>query len=148
MKVIFKNMINGYTGNADDYVMYFNRRINKVIMREKPVYHNHPAHPGFKAVMANFKALNPSPAYREDCIRYIQAYNELVGNSKPHIVTWSNLFQKIMWMMKRIMPEVNLATLTKEQIYTLDLPCVTIKKAVETGILLKVKGYTGLNHQI
>ncbi len=148
MKVLFKNMINGYTGNADDYVMYFNRRLNKVIMRDKPVYKHHPAHPGFKAVMANFKALNPSQGYRDDCAQYVKEYNELVANSKPHIVTWTNLYQKIMWMMKRIMPELDLATLSREQIYTQELPCISVKRAVEAGLLPRVKGYEQLDNEI
>jgi len=141
MKVLFKNFINGYTGNADDYVMYYNRRINRVIMREKPVYRHHPGQPPFTAVMANLKALNPSQSYRDDAVKYVELYNELPANNGKNLVTWSNLFQKIMWMMKRIMPELDLATLTRAQIFADDLPCISVKRAVEAGIIPKVKNY-------
>ena len=148
MKVLFKNMINGYTGTADDYVMYYNRRLNKVIMRDRPKYKRHPGQSPFKAVMANLKLLNPSPGFRADAGRYVELYNELVANSKPHLVTWSNLYQKIMWMLKRTMPEVDLATLTRAEIYDQNLPCRSVKSAVEAGLLQKMKGYEELDNEI
>jgi len=148
MKVLFKNLIQGYTGKADDCVIYYNRKLNCVIVREKPIYRNHPAHAPFKAVMKNLKKINPCLAYRKDAIGYIELYNKLPANKYRQLVSWSNLFQKIMWMMQRILPEVDLATLTREQIYTEELPCISIKQAVDAGLIPKVKGYEGLESQL
>jgi len=36
MKVLFKHMINGYTGKADDSIIYYNRYLNRVIIRRRP----------------------------------------------------------------------------------------------------------------
>jgi len=49
-----------------------------------------------------------------------------------------------MWMLARINPEVDLATLTRDDIFTLDLPCISVKRAVEAGLLPRVKGYETL----
>jgi hypothetical protein len=148
MKVIFKNLIQGYTGKADDYVIYYNRRLNCVIMRERPVYRNHPAHSPFRVVMKNLKKLNPSQAYRIDAAAYVEHYNKLPQNRNCNLVSWANLYQKIMWMLKRVYPEVDLATLTRQQITDESLPCHSIKAAVDAGLLPKVKGYEALESEM
>lgn len=145
MKVLFKNLIQGYTGKADDYVIYYNRTLNKVIMRERPVYRNHPAHAPFKNVMKNLKVLNPSPAYRENCKAYLVEYNRIPANINRNIVTWSNLYQKIMWMLHRIRPEIELAELTRAQIESENLPCRSVKQAVQAGLIPKVRNYESLD---
>lgn len=148
MKVMFKNLIQGYTGKADDYVIYYNRRLNCVIMRERPVYRNHPAQSPFRAVMKNLKALNPSQAYRRDAAAYVEQYNKLPASRNCILVSWANLYQRIMWMMKRVMPEVDLAALNKEQILLQELPCKSIKAAVDAGLIPRVRGYGAWDSEI
>jgi len=148
MKVIFKNLIQGYTGKADDYVIYYNRRLNCVIMRGRPVYRNHPAHSPFRAVMKNLKKLNPSQAFRVDAAIYVELYNKLPQNRNRNLVSWANLYQKIMWMLKRVLPEVDLATLARQQITDESLPCRSVKAAVDAGLLPRVKGYEALESEI
>ncbi len=148
MKVLFKNLLKGYTGCVDDIVMYYNRKLDRVIIRQRPVYRNHPAHAPFKAVMKNLKALNPSSEYREDLKAYLVLYNKLPQNTYHQIQSWNNLWQKLMWMLARINPEVDLATLTRTDIYNLDLPCISMKRAVEAGLLPRVKGYEMLTSSI
>jgi hypothetical protein len=148
MKVLFKNLINGYTGCVDDLVMYYNRKLNRVLIRQRPVYRNHPAHAPFKAVMANLKALNPSAAYRADLKAYLILYNQLPQNTFRNAVSWNNLWQKMMWMLARINHAVNLQTISKPEIYTLDLPCISVRRAVEAGLLPRVKNYETLTNII
>jgi hypothetical protein len=50
--------------------------------------------------------------------------------------------------LAKAMPEIDLSTITREEINSLDLPCINIKRAVEAGLLEAVKDYTRLDHQI
>lgn len=143
MKVLFKNLINGYTGVQDDYVMYYSRRFNKVIMRQRPRFKNHPRHNVFRQIMQNLKALNPSEDYKQDLKTYCTHYN-LHRHSYDNSVTQTNVWQKLLWMMARLKPEVDLKTITREQIYADNLPCISVKTAVEAGLLPVVTGYQNL----
>jgi hypothetical protein len=46
------------------------------------------------------------------------------------------------------MPEVDLRTISRETIYQNDLPCKSVKQAVEAGLLPVVKGYERMNAEI
>ena len=55
----------------------------------------------------------------------------------------------MMWNMQKTMPDqVDLKTITKEQIYDNNLPCKTLKQAIEAGLLPEVEGYQRWNKQI
>jgi len=43
--------------------------------------------------------------------------------------------------MAKMNPEIDLKTITRQQIYQENLPCISVKNAVEAGILPPVKGY-------
>jgi hypothetical protein len=43
--------------------------------------------------------------------------------------------------MAKLYPEIDLKTITREQIYQENLPCISVKKAVEAGVLPQVNGY-------
>jgi len=56
--------------------------------------------------------------------------------------TWTNVYNKLMFAMQKAMPEtVDLKTITREQIYEQNLPCKTLKAAIEFGLLPAVKDY-------
>ena len=145
MKVLFKNLLNGYVGKTDDSVIYYNRALNRCIIRRKPHYVNHPAHPRFSDVAKNLKLLNPSIGYREDLKQYLIQYRKQHRDSK--MLTWNNLWYKLMWAMSRRL-QIDLATLSYDEIYDLMLPCRTVKAAVEADLIPEVKGYEDLDQEI
>jgi hypothetical protein len=53
-----------------------------------------------------------------------------------------------MYALAKAMPEIDLGTLTREEIYQQDLPCISIKRAVEAGLLEKVDNYQRLDKPI
>jgi hypothetical protein len=90
------------------------------------------------AITANLFNINPSEGYKQDLREYIRLYNATpMGEEKP-LRTWNNLYLKLMYAMAKADPTVDLRTLTREEIYTRDLPCITVKLAVEAGLLVKV----------
>jgi hypothetical protein len=55
----------------------------------------------------------------------------------------------MLWAMQAKYPDlVNLSTITKDEIIAQDLPCRSVKRAVEAGLLPKIPGYEYLVREI
>jgi hypothetical protein len=147
MKVLFKNLIGGYTGKADDLVLYYDRRLNKVIIRQKGDVKITERHRNFGNISRNLRALQPSANYKEDFKTYTDLFMRLRANYDKPVSNWYNLFLKMMYKMAETM-SIDLGTLTREQIETDSLPCITVKAAVEAGLLPAVRDYQRLSNQI
>ncbi|MDD4309732.1 MAG: hypothetical protein PHO32_05085 [Candidatus Cloacimonetes bacterium] len=138
MEVVFKNLLHAYSGKCDGLVYYYNRRLNKVIARRLPVTKPHKGNATLSAISANLKALNPSPDYITD----LKLYTELFRMKESSICfySWSNVFRKLMFGMAKKY-QIDLATLTRAEIVADNLPCISVKAAVEDGLLGEVHGY-------
>ena len=62
--------------------------------------------------------------------------------------SWPSVWMKVMRAQKKLLPELNLNTLTREQAIEANLGCISIAKAVEDGFLEKVPGHHKLTHLI
>ncbi|PKN72129.1 MAG: hypothetical protein CVU50_08275 [Candidatus Cloacimonetes bacterium HGW-Cloacimonetes-3] len=140
MEVVFKNMLHAYSGKCDGLVYYYNRRLNKVIARRLPVTKPHAGNARLSAISANLKALNPSEAYRTDMKLYTELLRMQEGAKGNSFYSWSNVFRKLMFGMAKKY-SLDLATLTRAQIYDDKLPCRSVQAAVEDGLLVGVKGW-------
>ncbi len=148
MKVLFKNLLAGYTGKADDCVIYYNSKANCCIIRRRPRFKNNPSNDNFRQIMANLRKIKPSHGYISDLHLYLNLYNKLPGNRNRKLITWNNLWYKMLWAMQRTAAGIELKTLTRDQIIATGLPCRTVKTAVDAGLIPKVKGYQYLVNQI
>lgn len=147
MKVMFKHLINGYTGKADDLIIYYNRYLNKVIIRRKPKIKLTQKHIDFKEKSENMSKLSLSEAYIGDFKTYANLYLRLKQNTDKPVSAWYNLFIKMMYAMEKTQPQsINLKTITKEQIYNDNLPCQSVFHCIEAGLLPKVRNYERLNN--
>lgn len=129
----------GYTGKADDSVIYYSPAYGRYIVRKMAKYSEESNHRSFAQVNRAIFALNPSPEYRSNMQSYLLGYNKLAANKDKPVVVWTNLFSKLMWNMQRIY-KVDLAGITRESAYAQSLPCLSIAQAVEAGLLPYVKG--------
>ena len=147
MKVLFKQMIQGYIGNADDLIFYWDPRLQRILARRKPKMRITQNNLKFAAISKNLMALNPSERYKDDLRTYAErTYNvPEFGGVRPQ---WNNLYLRIMYRMKDVLPGMDLATLTREIIVAGDLPCVTVKRAVEEGFLPQVRGWDALTAEM
>ena len=148
MKVKFKNMMNGYTGVVDDIVIYYMKRLNRCVIRSRPVKHANQSQTRLAAIMHNLKLLHPSEGYKSDLKAYLEIYQQTRFADDDPVCTWNNLFLRLMYDMQRHNPEIDLQTLSRAEIYALDLPCISVKSAVEAGLLRSVNGYEGWTQQI
>lgn len=140
MEVTFKNLLQAYSGKCDGLVYYFNRRLNKVIARKLPKSKPHAGNLRMSAISHNLKNLDPSAAFRSDLKIYTELLRMKEGAAGNGNYSWSNVFRKLMFAMAKKY-SLDLATLTREDIYSQNLPCITLVAAIEDGLLPDVHGY-------
>jgi hypothetical protein len=148
MKVKFKHMMNGYTGIADDSVIYYMQRINRCVVRKRPRKHDNPSQSGWRNTMRNIFKIHPSAGYKADLMAYLEGYQKLKHPVGDACTTWSNLYMKLLFAMQKQTPGIELATITRQQIYDQNLPCISVKAAVEAGLLPVVKDYESFDKLI
>jgi hypothetical protein len=148
MKVLFRNLIGGYTGKADNMILYYDRRLNKVIIRQAPEVKLTDKHEAFGNVSKNLRKINPSNGYKDDFKTYTDLYSRLRANYNHPVSNWYNLYLKMMYGMTKANPLIDLKTISREQIETENLPCRTVKQAIEAGLLPPVRNYHNLISEI
>lgn len=159
MKATFKNMLLGYLGAHDGLVYYVNPRLGRVIVRPHVIPRVTENNRRFARVHRNLKALNPSPGLRADLRVYTDIHNRKVDNQFRHLPNWYNAYVRMMHALARawLIPDpdvpggdpvpIDLATLTRAQITDHDLPCRSVKRAIEAGLLEPVRGYEILTQE-
>lgn len=149
MKVKFKNMLHGYTGKADDMIYYMDGRTGNIYARRTFKFKKHPGQAPFRLAQKQIYKLKPAKEYKYNLHDYCLSYNELPEYRDKPLFTWCQVYNKIMWGMQKAMPgEVDLKTITRAQINSQDLPCRTLKAAIEAGLLPRVEGYQRWDKQI
>ncbi|MBW6514618.1 MAG: hypothetical protein K0B87_07670 [Candidatus Syntrophosphaera sp.] len=141
MKAMLKNIMLAYSGKCDGLVFYYNPRLDRVLVRSLPVWKVTASNLRLARIARNLKALNLSEGFRLDLITYTELYRHASGDT--NCTSWYNLFNKLMWAMQRKLG-VDLELLTREQITLQDLPCQSVKRAVDGGLLPPVPGYERL----
>lgn len=148
MKVSTQNKVQKPKAKKD-CIVYCSYRDGEVIVARRYVYPKLSAQNSiFAARNKNLFQLKPSDGYKADCRAYLRGYiNTAPGLDKP-ILSWNNLYVKLMSSMAQKYPSLDLCTLTREEIFAQQLPCISIKSTVEAGLLPKVRGWEKLSHQI
>lgn len=146
MKAKFQFGLAAMTGRSGDIVYCMDRVNNRVYVRRysypRITEHNHTV----GSISKNIFMLQPSADYIEDMKSYLYHYRALRYGVNKQIRSWSILFTKIMRDMAKQDPSIDLVTLTKEEIYVRNLPCICVKSAVDAGLLPKVLRYETYNH--
>jgi hypothetical protein len=138
MKVKFKNLLMGYTGKADESVIYFSPKLGKYIIRTRPKPFTGTNQSSFAQVQKRIFALKPASAFIQDIKAYLPKYNALPANRERTILSWNYLYTKLMWNLHHIY-KIDLRTLQRSQLAS--LPCHNLAAAIEAGLLPKVSGY-------
>lgn len=139
MKTRFKHNIQGFTGKLDGLVYCYHKQSNEIYARKFTKAERNPSAERLKLVMANLKLINPSPGYRQNFKDYLIQYNKLSSNQGKAIVNWASIYIKMLYAMAKADPAIDLATLSREQIYDQNLPCITVKAAIEAGLIPRVR---------
>jgi hypothetical protein len=148
MKASFKMGLNGYTGTADGAVYYFHPRLQKCLMRQYVVPNNKKNTDRTKAIMKNLKKIQPSEAYKQDFKEYLFIYNNQKEYREKPVLSWYNFYIRMLFALQAQDPSVNLLTLSRTQIYNDNLPCKTVRAAVEAGLLPPVPNFERFTQEI
>jgi len=148
MKVTYNWGVKGLLGYRDRSVFYYDRHSGQGYMRSFTYPARNPSADRTKVVMANLKLIQPSFGYKMNFYDYTLDYNDLRDNEHRHMPCWNNLYIKVMYAMQKRVPGVDLATLTRQDIYDQNLPCISVKAAIEAGYLPPVKNYQRFDKQI
>ena len=140
MKATRANLLGEFTGKLDDLIYYRRRPGGKIYVRKQFKFENHPGQPGFASAQKAIYALKPSAGYQRNLKDYLILYNKLSGSTGNNAQAWTNIYNKLMFAMQKKM-QVQLKTIPREQITQSNLPCRTVKEAIEAGLLPEVKDY-------
>ncbi len=147
MKVKVKRGIQGFSGRLDGAIYYYHPGLKKTLMRRMPEMPVQPQNHEYALIARQIKQIEPSEAFKNDFRVYLNLLRE--KDESISVPSWYPLYTKLLWDMQRNYPEqVNLKTITKAQILAEDLPCRSVKKAVEAGLLSEVPGYQYLDKEI
>jgi hypothetical protein len=141
MKTRFKYDIKAMTGRLDDRVYYYHPGLDCILSRQYSKPERNPSADRFRLIMANLLLIQPSPGYIQNFRDYAIAHNNLRLNRENPQLHWWNLFIIVMFAMEKAMKEVDLTTLTRNQIYTQQLPCLNLKAAIDWEFLPEVQDY-------
>jgi hypothetical protein len=142
MKATRANLLGEFTGKLDGLIYYRLKPGGRIYVRRQFSLQNHPSHSNFREAQRAIYALQPSGGYKQDLKDYLLQYNQMPQNKSSNASTWTNLYIKLMFAMQKLLTgQVDLATITRQQIEEQNLPCRSVKDAVEAGLLPEVKGY-------
>jgi hypothetical protein len=141
MKVYFKNMLKAYRGACDGLIYYYNPRLNRLLVRTYAKPRKTENNRLFGRVARNLRELNPSDAFIRDMTIYADIHLRRAKEGEPVYNNWYMAYTRMMYNLPKHDPYVQLETLTRNQIETNDLPCRSVKRAVEAGLLESVPGY-------
>ena len=147
MKVKYKELLRSYRGKMDGLVYYYHPYLRRCIAREyvkpRPTENNR----RLGAVSANLRALEPAWEFRQDLKVYRSLLLQHPGTEHYTRGNQWSLFTRLMWSQCRaagLDPEF----ITRAQIETVELPCRSVKAAVEAGLLPEVPGYELLTREM
>jgi hypothetical protein len=147
MKATVKEGIKGFSGKLDGAIYYYHPHLKRTLMRKAPEMPVQPQNIEYGNISRQIKAINPSEGFRNDFKVYLFSLRD--HDESARYPSWYSLYIKMLWAMQAKNPEnVDLKTITREQIYASDLPCKSVKAAVEAGLLPSLPGYQYLNNEI
>ena len=141
MKVYFKNMLQAYHGACDGLIYYYNPRLNRLLVRPHVKPRLNENNRRFAAIARNLKRIAPSQAFITDMTVYTDIHSRHAREGDRIYSTWYSAFLKMMYALQASDPGIDLEFLERIHIETNDLPCRSVKRAVEAGLLETVPGY-------
>lgn len=147
MKAYVQEGIKGFSGKLDGAIYYYHPRLKRTLMRRAPKMPIQQQNHDYRDISRQIKALDPSEGYRNDFKNYLNLLRD--RDDSVRLPSWYSLYIKMLWAMQAKYPAtVNLKTITREQIISQNLPCRSVKSAVEDGLLPSVPGYQYMDREI
>jgi len=147
MKATVKEGLKGFSGKLDGAIYYYHPRLKCTLMRRAPKMPVQAQNLDYTTIARQIKAIAPSEAYRNDFRNYLNHLRD--RDDSIRLPSWYSLYVKMLWAMQAKYPDaVSLKTITREQIMAQNLPCRSVKTAVEDGLLAIIPGYQYMDKEI
>ena len=95
----------------------------------------------FAAIARNLKRIAPSQAFITDMTVYTDIHSRHARVKDRIYSNWYSAYLKMMYALPKVETYIDLEAITRAQIDANDLPCRSVKRAVEAGLLEPVPGY-------
>ena len=148
MRATFTYGIGAYSGKLDGVVFCRYRREGLVNVRKYTYPTLTESNHKLGGTTANLHGIKPSEGYKNDMRTYLSRYNTLRENEGKYVRSWVNMYLKLMREMAKRDGSIDLLSLSREEIFTRDLPCISVARAVDAGLLPVVYDYGRLNREI
>lgn len=135
MKVRFQYGMPALSGKAGDLTFCLHKSSGRVFARRNRYPHLSDNHHKIGSTTANLHRLKPSVAYKNDLRRYLMEYQRSRFVKRRPAANWVNLFLSLMYEMAQKIPGLDLRTISRTEIYEQNLPCISVMRAVEAGLL-------------
>jgi hypothetical protein len=152
MKPTFKHNVRTFKGiNRKEGLTYCrynngNLIIAKTLPKREATAQNHTFGTITKHLHELYKSV--SPGYKLDLSNYAILHSQLPAISHKLQASGSALFTGMMWKLKHLYPEIDMATITKEDILKNEYPVRTVRESMENGLLLEIPEAMMLEHKM
>lgn len=145
MKASLKLSLPGFTGRMKDADISYDPSLNLYTVRKRRASSSQvPDSTDVKAAFAFARRIILSESFLEDCHQYIKAYNVRYRRENKSLSAWSAIWMKMMKAQIKALPDLDLATITREECIASKIPCRSLSTAVEAGFLVPVPGHQKL----
>lgn len=148
MRASFQIGMPGLSGNAGELTFVRNYRSGRIYARKRRYPRLSEHHHKTGQIAKNLFRLEPSVTFIQDLRAYLLLMQKSRRLKERSVHSWTNIYYKMMFEMARRMPELDLGTLTRAEIYERDLPCISVRRAVEALLLPNYAGYESLTAEM
>jgi hypothetical protein len=123
---------------------------NLVITRKYPVMEIEEHHHTFGKMARNLAVMFRTllPAYIDDLKNYTALLSRTTNLNEKLPATHYAVYLRMMWKLKHMFPEIDMATITREDILKHEYPVRSIKEAMENELLIKLEEANMLNSRM
>jgi hypothetical protein len=152
MKATFKHSVRTFRGvnRKEDLVYCHYNNGNLVITRTLPKREITEKNHTFGAITKHLHDLykSISAEYKLDLANYAKLYSTLSNVNCKLSPSASALFTGMMWKLKGQFPEIDLVTLTKEDILKHEYPVRSVFESMQNGLLTNIPEASILTHEM
>ncbi len=150
MKATHAHLLGEFTGHLDELIYYRNKKNGKLYVRRRFKFKNHPAHLVFTKIIQNIYALAPSEEYKQNLQTYVALFNTNLPEGKKPLQHLDKCLHNIDVRLAKSFSRNSKSQKHShwDQIYSQNLPAISVKQAIEAGLLAPVKNYELLTGEL
>lgn len=142
MQVTFRNLLKAYSGKCDGLVYYYNAKLDKILCRRLVYPKISQANKILGDISINLSALEPSDDYIQDLKHYA-----ILASKPGKFLNWRNAYMRMFFKLRDAIG-VDLLTIDRDDIFDNGYPVITVRDAIDAGLLEPVVGYQRLSSLI